>query len=97
LDTRLPFEELKRRSHINAAAHAADQAADFSERIRAGLPKPAADNSHQRGGYLRDGNAHLADAVLAYSDPGSKPRRQHARDDDPFEKGQFGSPGTPSD
>ena len=42
LDTRLPFEELKRRSHINAAAQAADQAADFSQRIRAGLPKPAA-------------------------------------------------------
>jgi len=41
LDTSLPFEELKRRSHINAAAHAADQAADFSQQIRAGLPKPA--------------------------------------------------------
>jgi hypothetical protein len=41
LDTSLPFEELKRRSHINAAAQAADQAADFSQRIRAGLPKPA--------------------------------------------------------
>ena len=41
LDTSLPFEELRRRSHINAAAHAADQAADFSQRIRAGLPKPA--------------------------------------------------------
>ena len=46
LDTRLPFEELKRRSHINAAAQAADQAADFSQRIRAGLPKPTAGNSH---------------------------------------------------
>jgi len=42
LDTRLPFAELRRRSHINAAAQAADQAADFSQRIRAGLPKPAA-------------------------------------------------------
>jgi len=42
LDTSLPFEELKRRSHINDAAHAADQAADFSQQIRAGLPKPAA-------------------------------------------------------
>jgi hypothetical protein len=40
LDTRLPFDELKRRSHINAAAQAADQAADFSQRIRAGVPKP---------------------------------------------------------
>lgn len=42
LDTSLPFEELKRRSHINAAAHAADQAADFSQQIRAGLPRPVA-------------------------------------------------------
>jgi hypothetical protein len=38
LDRRLPFEELKRRAHINAAAQAADQAPDFSRRIRAGLP-----------------------------------------------------------
>ncbi len=42
LDTSLPFEELKRRSDINAAARAADQAADFSQQIRAGVPKPAA-------------------------------------------------------
>jgi hypothetical protein len=48
LDTRLPFEELKRRSHINAAAQAADQAADFSQRIRAGLPKPAASDSQDQ-------------------------------------------------
>jgi hypothetical protein len=47
LDTSLPFEELKRRSHINAAAQAADQAADFSQRIRAGLPKPATGDSHE--------------------------------------------------
>jgi hypothetical protein len=40
IDTSLPFEELKRRSHINAAARAADQAVDFSQRIRAGLPTP---------------------------------------------------------
>jgi hypothetical protein len=40
IDTSLPFEELKRRSHINNAAQAADQAADFSQRIRAGLPMP---------------------------------------------------------
>ena len=46
LDTRLPFEELKRRSHINAAAQAADQAADFSQRIRAGVPKPSANDFH---------------------------------------------------
>lgn len=42
LDTSLPFEELKRRSHINAAAQAADRAADFSQRIRAGVPRPLA-------------------------------------------------------
>jgi hypothetical protein len=34
----LPFAELKERSHINAAAKAANDAPDFSERIRAGLP-----------------------------------------------------------
>ncbi len=34
----LPFEELMRRSHVNAAAQAADSAPDFSQRIRAGLP-----------------------------------------------------------
>jgi hypothetical protein len=42
LDTSLPFEELRRRSHINAAAQAADQAPDFSQRIRAALPRPPA-------------------------------------------------------
>jgi hypothetical protein len=41
MDRRLPFEELKRRSLVNAAALAADQAPDFSRRIRAGLPGPA--------------------------------------------------------
>jgi hypothetical protein len=50
LDTSLPFEELKRRSNINAAAQAADQAVDFSQRIRAGLPKPAAGNSQATSG-----------------------------------------------
>jgi hypothetical protein len=40
IDTSLPFEELKRRSHINAAAKASDDAADFSQRIRTGLPIP---------------------------------------------------------
>ena len=40
IDTSLPLEELKRRSHINAAAQAADNAPDFSQRIRAGLPTP---------------------------------------------------------
>jgi hypothetical protein len=37
LETSVPFAELKRRSQINAPAQAADQAADFSQRIRAGL------------------------------------------------------------
>jgi hypothetical protein len=37
----LPFEELKRRCHINAAAKASDDAADFSQRIRTGLPIPS--------------------------------------------------------
>jgi hypothetical protein len=40
IDTSLPLEELKRRSHINAAAQAADTAPDFSQRIRIGLPTP---------------------------------------------------------
>ncbi|MBX3026868.1 DUF4105 domain-containing protein [bacterium] len=38
IDTSLPFAELRQRSHINRAARAADGAADFSDRIRAGLP-----------------------------------------------------------
>ena len=38
LDTTLPFDELRRRSQINEAAQAADDAPDFSERIRASLP-----------------------------------------------------------
>jgi Domain of unknown function (DUF4105) len=38
MNSTLPFDELRRRSHINEAAQAADAAADFSERIRASLP-----------------------------------------------------------
>jgi hypothetical protein len=38
LDRSLPFDELKRRAHINAVAQAADKAPDFSQRIRAGFP-----------------------------------------------------------
>src|SRR6476620_7006709 len=38
VDTTLPFEELRRRSLINTAAQAADDAPDFSDRIRASLP-----------------------------------------------------------
>jgi hypothetical protein len=41
MDRSLPFEELKRRSLVNAAAQSADQAPDFSRRIRAALPGPA--------------------------------------------------------
>lgn len=42
VDTRLPFEELRARSRINAAAHAAGGGGDFSRRIREGLPDPTA-------------------------------------------------------
>jgi hypothetical protein len=38
MDTTLPFGELRRRSQINEAAQAADDAPDFSGRIRASLP-----------------------------------------------------------
>jgi len=38
LDTSVPFAELQRRAYINPLAQAADQAADFSQRIRAGSP-----------------------------------------------------------
>jgi len=38
VDTTLPFDELRRRSLINAAAEAADAGPDFPERIRASLP-----------------------------------------------------------
>jgi hypothetical protein len=40
LDASLTFAELRAISQINAKAHAADQAPDFSARIRAGLPHP---------------------------------------------------------
>ena len=38
VDTSLPFDELRRRSLINAAVVAAGDAPDFSDRIRKGLP-----------------------------------------------------------
>ncbi len=38
VDTTLPFDELRRRSLVNAAAQAAEGAPDFSQRIRASLP-----------------------------------------------------------
>ena len=40
VDTSLPFDELRRRSLINAAAQAAEGSPDFSQRIRAALPTP---------------------------------------------------------
>jgi len=41
MDRSLPFEELQRRSLVNGSGQAADQAPDFSRRIRAGLPGSA--------------------------------------------------------
>ena len=41
LDSRVPFEELKRRGHVNARAHAADTAEDFSRRIREEMEQAA--------------------------------------------------------
>jgi len=38
LDTSMPFEELRRRSRVNERAQAAATSADFSRRIREGLP-----------------------------------------------------------
>jgi hypothetical protein len=38
VDTTLPYDELRRRSLINDVAQAADDAPDFSQRIRAALP-----------------------------------------------------------
>ncbi len=46
LDTRMSFEELRRRSCVNDAARAADQDPAFSRRIREGLPLPV---PRQRG------------------------------------------------
>jgi hypothetical protein len=39
VDTTLPFAELRRRSEITRAGMAAEDAPDFSTRIRAGLPR----------------------------------------------------------
>lgn len=41
LDTSLPFAELRDRALVNPRAQAAGQAADFSRRIREGIPLPA--------------------------------------------------------
>lgn len=40
LDTRLPFEELKKLSYINPRAHMIGNDAEFSRKIREGLPYP---------------------------------------------------------
>jgi hypothetical protein len=55
IDTSLPFEELKRRSAIVEKARAADQDPEFSERIRAGLPRarPAASAQAPEGSQGR--------------------------------------------
>lgn len=42
LDTRMPYAQLRERGHINARALAADQAQEFSQRIRATVPALAA-------------------------------------------------------
>jgi hypothetical protein len=41
LDSSLPFEELKRRGHVNPRANAVGNDPDFSRKIREGLPVPA--------------------------------------------------------
>jgi len=41
IDTAGPFPDLEKLSHVNERAHAADQDASFSQRLRQGLPKPA--------------------------------------------------------
>ena len=41
IDTKMPFAELEKLSHVNARAHAAGKDPAFSQRIREGLPKPA--------------------------------------------------------
>ena len=46
LDTRLPFAELKRISHINVRAQALGNDPDFSLRIREGLPAPGSALPH---------------------------------------------------
>ena len=42
IDTRLPFAELRAKSHINARAKTLDQDPEFSKGIREGLPDPRA-------------------------------------------------------
>ena len=49
IDTSLPFEELRRRSEIGEKARGADRDADFSIRIREGLPGGPAQSEHKPG------------------------------------------------
>jgi hypothetical protein len=39
VNTSMPFEDLKRRSNVTELAKAAEDAPDFSARIRVGLPE----------------------------------------------------------
>ena len=41
IDTAKPFADLEKLSRVNERAHAADNEASFSQRLRQGLPKPA--------------------------------------------------------
>jgi hypothetical protein len=40
LDTRIPFSELRKRSHVNPRAHMIGNDPEFSRKIREGLPRP---------------------------------------------------------
>ena len=42
LDTRIPFEELRKLSYINPKARAVGDDPEFSRKIREGLPNPGA-------------------------------------------------------
>ena len=57
VDTSLPFEELRRRSRITAAAQAAAGAEDFSARIREGLPA-IVDTENLKGTDTFKGDSH---------------------------------------
>lgn len=49
VNTTLPFLELRSRSYVNERGQTAGRAADFSQRIREGLPpRPPPDEARQR-------------------------------------------------
>jgi hypothetical protein len=75
IDASVPYEELRRRSLINEAAQAADDAPDFSERIRASLPPE-----------FTDGNAFvtLGPSIEAEKRQSRSRRRRSLRLDDRF-------------